>query len=42
MMNIRNPGSKESVVVKCKDGIRAKLCVKPGLKAAGVFVILLR
>ena len=28
MMNLRNLGSKESLVVKFKDGIRAEMCLK--------------
>ena len=41
MMNIRNLGSKESARVKSKAGICAKLCLRSGLKATGIFVILL-
>ena len=41
-MNIKNLGSKESVRVKYKDRICSKLYLKSGLKATGIFVILLR
>ena len=33
MMNIRNVGSKESLRVKLKDGIRTKLCLKLWFKS---------
>ena len=41
MMNIPKVGSKENLGVKFKDGICAELCLKSGLKATGIFVILL-
>ena len=40
-INIQNPGSKESFGVKFNNGIRAELCLKIGLQATGIFVILL-
>ena len=40
-MNIRNLDSQESVEVKYIDDICAKYCLKLGVKATGIFVILL-
>ena len=36
-----NLGSKGSVGIKYKDDICAKFCLNSGLKATGIFVILL-
>ena len=41
-INRQKLGSKESSGVKFNDDISAELCLSSGLKAAGIFVILLR
>ena len=40
MMNIQNLGSKESLGVKFKEALCAKLCESSGLKAT-IFVIII-
>ena len=41
MLSIQSLGSNQSVGVKVKGGICAELCLSYGLKATGIFVILL-